>query len=113
MPAERQRWIDTTTWGDANAQLRRRCDVFDAGMRVHPLAYDATATVAITFPRVLVKSDTTAGAVALTLPDAAAHVGFEVKVKKTAGANALTVNGTSVTTFGTWVSDGAAWQQVG
>ena len=113
MPVERQHWVPTDTWGMANAQLTRRFDVLDASVRVAPLTHNATATVALTFPTSLVKSDTTAGAVALTLPNAAAHVGFTVHAKKTAGANALTVNGTTVSTFGTWVSDGSSWQQVG
>lgn len=112
MPIERLAWRAVTAWAALNAQLGRALDVLVGSDRVAMQAVSATTTLALTWPRTLVESTTTAGAVALTLPDAAAHVGFQVWVVLVTGANALTVNGTSVTTRASWVSTGTAWRQV-
>lgn len=113
MPIERVGWRAVHAWDPLNAQLGRAHDVLDGNDRVVTLTATATSTLALGRPRSLIEADTTAGAVALTLPSAPGHVGYTVHVVKTAGASALTVNGTPVTTFATFVSTGALWRQVG
>lgn len=112
MPVERQAWTDAQAWPAANPRLARAFDVFDASDRYVTQALTATKAVALASPLTLLDCDTSAGAVALTLPSAAAHVGYRVDVSKTAGANALTVNGTAVTTAAAWISTGALWRAV-
>lgn len=112
MAIERQVWRTVRNWPELNAMAGRIVDVLDGNARVGLRTAPATATLALGRPQTLVESDTTAGAVALTLPEAAAHVGYVVYVVKTAGGNALTVNGTTVTARATWVSSGSAWRQV-
>lgn len=112
MAIERQVWRAVFGWDALNAMATRIVDVLDGNDRVGLRTANATATLALGRPHTLVESDTTAGAVVLTLPDAAGHVGYVVYVVKTAGANTLTVNGVTVTTRGTWVSSGSAWRQV-
>ena len=112
MPIERQRWAPAPTLEQANAQLKRTVEVFDNSMRTQVQRVNATTLLALTWPQTLVESDTTAGAVTLTFPSAATVPGFRVDAVKTAGANALTVNSVTVTTYAGWVSTGAAWRRV-
>ena len=104
MAIEHQHWKPVATFPEANAQLRRVCDVFDASARVQTVVANATATIAPTYPDTLYVSDTTAGAVVLTFPSASTVPGFRITSNKTAGANALTVHGTVVATFAAWVA---------
>lgn len=113
MPVERQRWATASTLDQVNARLRRCIEVLDTSDRAAVLTVNASATVALTYPQTMGESDTTAGAVAVTLPSAATVPGFRVEWVKVAGANALTVNGVSVATFAAFRSSGAAWRQVG
>lgn len=112
MAIERQSWRAVFAWDALNALATRIVDVLDGNDRVALRTANSTATLALGRPQTLVESDTTAGAVVLTLPDVAGHVGYVVYVVKTAGANALTVNGVTVTARAAWVSSGSAWRQV-
>ena len=112
MPVERQRWAPAPTLDQANTQLKRTVEVLDTSCRVQRVTANATATLTLTWPSTLVESDTTAGAVTLTLPSAATVPGFRVDVVKTAGANTLTANSVTVTTFAGFISTGAAWRRV-
>lgn len=113
MPIERQRWIPTESGAETNTQLRRVVEVLDTADRVQTQAVTATKTVALTWPATLLDCDTTAGAVTVTFPGAATVTGFRVDAVKAGGANSLTVNGVTVTTYAAWVSTGAAWRRVG
>ncbi len=110
MPVERQTWAAAQSWPSANPKLARAFDVFDANDRYATQALTATAAVSLPSVLTLLDCDTSGGAVALTLPSAAAHVGYRVDVVKSAGASALTVNGTAVTTAAAWISTGALWR---
>jgi hypothetical protein len=112
MPVERQRWAPAPTLDQANAQLKRTVEVFDASLRTQVQRVNATATLALTWPHTLVESDTTAGAVVLTFPAAATVPGFRIDAVKTAGANVLTVNSATVTTYAGWISTGVTWRRV-
>jgi len=112
MPIERQNWVPASTLVDANARLRRTVEVLDNAVRYATVRANATSTLALTYPMTLVESDTTSGAVTLTLPTAADVPGFRVDVVKTAGSNTLTANGVTITANAGWVSTGAAWRRV-
>lgn len=113
MPNERQRWLRATSLEQVNARMSRHLEVLDNSDRADVLTVNVTATVALTYPQTLGESNTTAGAVVVTLPVASSVPGFRVEWVKVAGANALTVNGVSVATFVAFRSSGAAWRQVG
>ena len=109
---ERQYWAKVASLDEAQAQLTRRCAIFDASDRTHTIVQSTTATIAPIYPNTLYESDTTAGAVTLTFPAASTVPGFRIESVKTAGANALTVNALVVTTFAAWVSTGTTWRRV-
>ena len=113
MAVERQSWVPQADVDGINARLRRSMEVLDTSARVQSQTVNATATLALTWPDSLVQSDTSAGAIIIAFPTAATVPGFRVAAVKTAGSNALTVNGLTVTAFATWVSTGAIWRQVG
>jgi hypothetical protein len=113
MPIERGSWRNIATWPALNLQLARLTDVFTGSDRVATQRLDATAALALTWPQTLIESDTTGGAVTLTLPDPATVPGFRVEVVKLGGAPALTANGVTVTAFAGFVSTGANWRRVG
>lgn len=120
MPVERASWVSVPggalkerAWDVLNGRLARGFDLVDTGTRVQTQTVNATATLALTWPQTLVESNTTAGAVTLTFPDATTVPGFHVYAVKTAGGNTLTVNSVAVTTYAQWVSTGAAWRRVG
>lgn len=112
MPIERQNWVPATTLTDANARLRRTVEVLDTSVRYAVLPATATTTLALTWPMTIVEGDTSGGAVTLTLPAANTVPGFRVDVVKVTGANALTANSVTVTTWASWISTGAAWRRV-
>lgn len=111
-PIERQTWREVGNWAEANQVLRRAFAVFTASDRYQPLTANASTTLGLTYPRTVVESDTTGGAVTLTFPDPATVPGFRVEVVKVSGGNTLTANSVTVTTFAGWISTGAAWRRV-
>lgn len=110
MPSERQRWINAPDLAAVNIRMPRHIETFDKSDRYAALTQNTTATIALTYPLTLLQCDTTAGAVVITLPSAASVPGYRVDALKTAGANALTVSGTSVTASKAFISTGALWR---
>lgn len=120
MPIERATWVTVPfvalkerAFDLLNTRLGRLFDLVDTNSRVQTLVANATATLALTWVKTLVESDTTAGNVTLTFPAAATVPGFHVTVVKTAGGNTLTANSVTVSTFAAWASTGATWRRVG
>ena len=120
MPRERASWVPALDWTVLNNRLRRLADIVEGDGRVQVQQVNADATLALTWPRTLVLTDTTAGNVTVTLPPAASVVGYEVVVRKDAGGNTLTYDGAgsetingsatlAVTTTARLVSTGARW----
>jgi hypothetical protein len=99
-------WVST-----GSAWVRVLRDIPPAGYTV--VVANVTGTVALAEALSIIESDTTAGAVTVTLPAAAAHPGYRVDVVKTGGGNTLTVEGATVAAYGAWISTGAAWRRVG
>ena len=93
MPIERGSWKVVSGWPTLNQQLSRLVDVFTGSDRV------ATLPVAAT------------GAVALTLPSAPTVPGYRVEVVKL-GANALTVNGETITAAACFIATPTVWRRL-
>lgn len=113
MPRERLSWVPAFDWTALNARLRRALDLTDGSARTAVQTVAASGALTLSWPFTLVRGDTTSGAVTLTLPDAAQHVGYRVDAVRSAGANTLTVGGVTVTTGAAFVSTGTAWQVLG
>lgn len=123
MARERASWVPAFDWPVLNNRLRRLADIVEGDGRVAVQQVNATATLTLTWPRTLVLTDTTAGNVTVTLPPAAAVVGYEVLARKDAGGNTLTYDGAgsetingsatlAVSTTARLVSTGARWVTV-
>jgi hypothetical protein len=111
MPIERGSWKVVSGWPTLNQQLSRLVDVFTGSDRVATLPVAATGAVSLTWPQTLVEATTTAGAVALTLPPAPTVPGYRVEVVKL-GANALTVNGETITAAACFVATPTVWRRL-
>jgi hypothetical protein len=122
------RWdeVPSTDWIKLNAQLRGVIRTVTTDGRNAIRTENSSTLLGLLSPFTLVKVDTSAGNVTLTLPPAAAVTGYEVKVKKMTAANTLTLDGDGSETIDgaatlawtvqyqsfTVVSDGTAWSIV-
>lgn len=92
MSVERLDWPGAETWPFANPLLKRRFEIIERGLRLTggaTVAADGRLTLA--GHQTYVAADTTAAAIALTLPLARSVLGFRVEGKVVDGANALTL----------------------
>lgn len=91
MAIERLAWIRTSAWPALNAWMQRAIDVLTGSDRWATIAVSSTSNLVVTWPLSLVGVNTSGGAVSLTLPRAADVSGFEIAIKRTAGASTLTM----------------------
>jgi hypothetical protein len=126
MPRERMAWQPVGAWAMLNARLRRLWEMTESSTRFSVVPVNASQVIDPAWPLALYQVDTSGGSVTLTLPMAAAVVGYRLEVKKMTAANTLTLDGHASETIDgaatlawtvqyqsfTVVSDGTGWSIV-